>query len=125
MGIWWPEVEVNKANFGKLKAGGIERTEEGELPQGRGERAWLPNSTARSPRAVLTSEKAHLQAIRQSTPGWTAAKKAHVQWKQQVARRTTRIAQVVQRLDRVGEIEEAAGVYAETKIEELAERKLS
>src|ERR1700736_4653814 len=100
MGIWWPEVEVNKANFGKLKAGGIERTEEGELPQGRGERAWLPNSTARSPRAVLTSEKAHLQAIRQSTPGWTAAKKAHVQWKQQVARRTTRIAQVVQRLDR-------------------------
>src|ERR1700730_10518912 len=37
MGIWWPEVEVNKANFGKLKAGGIERTEEGELPQGRGE----------------------------------------------------------------------------------------
>jgi hypothetical protein len=30
----------------------------------------------------------------------------------------------VQRLARVGEIEEAAGVYAETKIEELAERKL-
>ena len=30
----------------------------------------------------------------------------------------------MQRLDRVGEIEEAAGVYAETKIEELAERKL-
>jgi len=27
-------------------------------------------------------------------------------------------------LDRAGEIEEAAGVYAETKIEELAERKL-
>jgi hypothetical protein len=30
----------------------------------------------------------------------------------------------VLRLDRVGEIEEAAGVYVETKIEELAERKL-
>jgi len=30
----------------------------------------------------------------------------------------------VQRLDRVGEIKEADGVYAETKIEELAERKL-
>jgi hypothetical protein len=27
-------------------------------------------------------------------------------------------------LDRVGEIEEAAGVYAERKIEELAEHKL-
>ena len=27
-------------------------------------------------------------------------------------------------MDRVGEIEEAAGVYAERKIEELAERKL-
>jgi hypothetical protein len=32
-------------------------------------------------------------------------------------------AQIAQRVDRVGEIEEAAGVYAETKIEELAERK--
>jgi hypothetical protein len=74
--------------------------------------------------AALTSEKAHLQAIRQSPPGWTAGKKAHVQWERQVARRTTRIAQMAQRLDRVGEIEEAAGVYAETKIEELAERKL-
>ena len=39
-------------------------------------------------------------------------------------RRKTRIAQIALRLDRVGEIEEAAGVYAETKIEELAERKL-
>jgi hypothetical protein len=28
------------------------------------------------------------------------------------------VAQVVQRLDRVGEIEEAVGVYAETKIED-------
>ncbi len=36
----------------------------------------------------------------------------------------TRIAQLAPRLDRVGETEEAAGVYAETKIEELAERKL-
>ena len=35
----------------------------------------------------------------------------------------TRIAQVVQRLDRMGEIEEADGVCAETKIEELEERK--
>jgi hypothetical protein len=55
---------------------------------------------------------------------WTAGKKAHAQWEQQVARRKTRIAQIALRLDRVGEIEEAAGVYAEAKIEELAERKL-
>jgi hypothetical protein len=34
----------------------------------------------------------------------------------------TRIAQVVQRLDRMGEIEEADGVCAETKIEELGFR---
>jgi hypothetical protein len=40
---------------------------------------------------------------------------------QQVARRKTRIAL---RLDRVAEIKEAAEVYAETKIEELAELKL-
>jgi hypothetical protein len=74
--------------------------------------------------AALTSEQAQLQAIQQSPPGWTAGKKAKVQWEQQVARRKTRIAQIALRLDRVGEIEEAAGVYAETKIEELAERKL-
>jgi hypothetical protein len=48
----------------------------------------------------------------------------HAQWEQQVARRKTRIAQIALRLDKVGEIEEAAGVYAEMKIEELAERKL-
>src|SRR5271165_4830454 len=74
--------------------------------------------------AVLTSEQAELQTIQQSPPGWTAGKKAHAQWQQQVARRKTRIAQIAQRLDRVGEIEEAVGVYAERKIEELAERKL-
>jgi len=72
----------------------------------------------------LTSEQAHLQAIQQRAPGWTAGKKAHAQWEQQVARRKTRIAQIALRFDRVGEIEEAAGVYAERKIEELAERKL-
>jgi hypothetical protein len=65
-----------------------------------------------------------LQAIQLRAPGWTAGKKAHSQWEQQVARRRTRIAQIALRLDRVGEIEEAAGVYAEMKIEELAERKL-
>jgi hypothetical protein len=65
-----------------------------------------------------------LQAIQQRAPGWTAGKKAHAQWEQQVARRKTRIAQIALRLERVGEIEEAAGVYAERKIEELAEHKL-
>jgi hypothetical protein len=35
-----------------------------------------------------------------------------------------RIAQLTARLDRVGEIKEAAAVYAETKVQELAERKL-
>ena len=73
---------------------------------------------------ALTSEKPHLQAIRQSPPGWTAGKKAHVQWEQQVARRTTRIAQVAQRLHRVGEVKRPPASNAETKIAELAERKL-
>jgi hypothetical protein len=72
----------------------------------------------------LTSEQAQLQAIQQRAPGWTAGKKAHAQWEQQVARRKTRFAQIALRLERVGEIEEAAGVYAERKIEELAEHKL-
>jgi hypothetical protein len=73
--------------------------------------------------AALTSEQAQLQAIQRKAPGWTAGKRAHAQWEQQVARRKTRIAQIALRLDRVGEIEEAAGVYAERKTEELAERK--
>ena len=65
-----------------------------------------------------------MQAIQQRAPGWTARKKARAQWEQQVARGEARIAQIALRLDRVAEIEEATGVYAETKIEELAERKL-
>ena len=40
-------------------------------------------------------------------PGWTADKNAHVQWEQQVARRTTRIAQVYNVWIGVGEIEES------------------
>ena len=88
------------------------------------EKAKLIGRLQSSLAASLISEQAQLQAIQQRAPGWTAGKKAHAQWEQQVARRKTRIAQLAQRLDRVGEIEEAAGVYAERKIEELAERKL-
>ena len=54
--------------------------------------------------ASLTSEQAQLQAIQQRSPGWTASKKAHAQWEQQVARRKTRIAQIALRLERVGRL---------------------
>ncbi len=143
----------------QVKERTVERTEESELPQGRGEslvaqldsavnqaeqlrdqqvqqqysdqlgvyvqeKAQQIDRLQSSLAAVLTSEQAQLQAIQQRPPGWTAGKKAHAQREQQVARRKTRIAQIALRLDRVEEIEEAAGVYAETKIEELAERKL-
>jgi predicted metal-dependent hydrolase len=74
--------------------------------------------------AALTSEQGQLQAIAQREPGWMAGKKAHAKWEEQVARQKTRIAQIALRLDKVGEIEEAAGVYTQMKIEELAERKL-
>ena len=77
--------------------------------------------------AALTSEQAQLKARpfnREHAWLEQPAKKAHAQWERQVAQRETRIAQIALCLDRVGEIEEAAGVYAETKIEELAERKL-
>jgi hypothetical protein len=161
-GISWPEVEVNKADPGKLpgdKTQGVETTVERAMAQGRGESlvAQLDSAVNQAEQlrdqqvqqeysdqlgvyvqekaeqihrlqsslaAALTSEQAQLQAIEQKPPRWTAAKKAHAQWEQQVARRTTRIAQIALRLDRVGEIEEAAGVYAERKIEELAEHKL-
>jgi hypothetical protein len=161
-GISWPEVEVNKADPGKLpgdKTQGVETTVERAMAQGRGESlvAQLDSAVNQAEQlrdqqvqqeysdqlgvyvqekaeqihrlqsslaAALTSEQAQLQAIEQKPPRWTAGKKAHAQWEQQVARRTTRIAQIALRLDRVGEIEEAAGVYAERKIEELAEHKL-
>jgi hypothetical protein len=74
--------------------------------------------------AALTSEQAQLQAIQQRAPGWTAGKKAHAQWEQQVVRRKTRIAQIALRLDRWGRLKRPPASNAETKIEELAERKL-
>ena len=74
--------------------------------------------------AALTSEQAQLKAIQQRAPGWTAGKKAHAQWEQQVARRKTRIAQIALRLDRWGRLKRPPASNAETKIEELAERKL-
>jgi len=40
----------------------------------------------------LISEQAELQAIQQRAPGWTASKKAHAQWEQQVAQRIRRCA---------------------------------
>jgi hypothetical protein len=55
---------------------------------------------------------------------WTAGKKAHAQWEQQVVRRKTRIAQIALRLDRWGRLKRPPASNAETKIEELAERKL-
>ena len=157
-----PEVEVDKADSGKLATGktqGVETTVESAMAQAKGESlvAQLDSAVNQAEQlrdqqvqqqysdqlavyvqekaeqidrlqsslaAALTSEQAQLQAIQQRAPGWTAGKKAHAQWEQQVARRKTRIAQIALRLDRVGEIEEAAGVYAETKIEELAEHKL-
>jgi hypothetical protein len=81
---------------------------------------WLQSSLA----SALTSEQAQLQVIQQRAPGWTAGKKARAQWGSRLRDEGLRIAQIALRLDRVGEIEEGAGVYAETKIEELLERKL-
>ena len=54
-----------------------------------------------------------------------AGKKAHAQWEQQVGRRKTRIARIAQRLDRVGEIEEVAGVYAENENRRAGETETS
>jgi hypothetical protein len=88
------------------------------------EKAEQINRLQSSLAAALAAEQAQLQAIQQRPPGWTAGKKAYAQWEQQVTLQKTRIAQIAVRLGRVGEIEEAAGVYAETKIEELGERKL-
>jgi len=113
---------VNQAE--ELRDQQIQQQYSGQLGVYVQEKAQQIDRLQSSLAAALTSEQAQLQAIQQRAPGWTVGKKAHAQWEQQVARRKTRIAQIALRLDRVGEIEEAAGVYAERKIEELAERKL-
>jgi hypothetical protein len=121
--------------------------EESALPQGRGESliAQLDSAVNQAEQlrdqqvqqqysdqlGVYVQEKAQ-QILRtgavagdSTESAWLdRGKKTHAQWEQQVARRKTRIAQIALRLDRVGEIEEVAGVYAERKIEELAEHKL-
>ena len=51
-----------------------------------------------------------------------AGKKAHAQWKQQVVRRKTRIGAALRQGG--GEMKMRLALYAETKIEELAKRKL-
>src|ERR1700692_1944990 len=70
----------------------------------RSVRRWLfpPSSPSkdlvrRGERACALSSWALASHSPKSAWGWTADKNAHVQWEQQVARRTMRIAQVVQR----------------------------
>ena len=78
----------------------------------------------RGERACALSNWALAGHSTKSAWGWTADKNAHVQWEQQVARRTTRIAEVCSVWIGWGRLKKRVGVYAETKIEELAERKL-
>ena len=73
---------------------------------------------------AIASEQRQLDVIQQTRPGWSAGKQARTQWRQRIAQHQARIAQLTVRLERVGEIKEAAGIYAETKVQELAERKL-
>ena len=73
---------------------------------------------------AIASEQRELEVIQQTRPGWSASKQARTQWRQRIAQHQARIAQLTVRLERVGKIKEAAGIYAETKVQELAERKL-
>ena len=73
---------------------------------------------------AIASEQRELEVIQQTRPGWSASKQARTQWRQRIAQHQARITQFTVRLERVGEIKEAAGIYAETKVQELAERKL-
>ena len=70
MGVWWPEVEVNKEHPEKLKAGeskGIEGTVESELPQGRGESLLAQLDSAVNQAEQLRDQQVQQQPAKKRT----------------------------------------------------------
>jgi hypothetical protein len=73
---------------------------------------------------AIHSQAAKLAAIEQERPAWPATKQARAAWNNQVAQAKARLAQLERRSERVGEIPQDAGLYADSMLDELAARKL-
>jgi hypothetical protein len=74
--------------------------------------------------SAIHSQATKLAAIEQQQPAWPANKQARTTWQNQVTQAKGRLAQLERRSERVGEIAQAAGLYADSLLDELAARKL-
>jgi len=82
------------------------------------------DSLQASLQSAIHSQAAKLAAIEQERPGWPASKQARTAWQNQVTQAKARLAQLERRSERVGEIAQDAGLYADSMLDELAARKL-
>jgi len=74
--------------------------------------------------SAIHGQTTKLAAIEQQQPAWPANKQARTAWQNQVTQAKARLAQLERRSERVGEIAQAAGLYADSLLDELAARKL-
>jgi hypothetical protein len=74
--------------------------------------------------SALHSQATKLAAIEQQQPAWPANKQARAASQNQVTQAKGRLAQLERRSERVGEIAQVAGLYADSLLDELAARKL-
>jgi hypothetical protein len=73
---------------------------------------------------TINSQAAKLTVLERDTPAWTAGKQARSTWQDRIAQAKTRLAQLERRAERVGEIAQQAGLYADSLLDEFAARKL-
>jgi hypothetical protein len=73
---------------------------------------------------AIHNKTAKLAAIEAKRPAWPASKQARTAWQNQVTQAKARLAQLERRSERVGEIAQDAGLYADSLLDELAAGKL-
>ena len=74
--------------------------------------------------SAIHGQATKLAAIEQGQPAWPAGRQARTTWQNNVAQAKARLAQLERRSERVGEIAQTAGLYADSMLDELAARKL-
>jgi len=73
---------------------------------------------------AIQSQATKLAAIEQERPAWPTSKQARTLWQNQIAQAKAHLAQLERRSERVKEIAQDAGLYADSMLDELAARKL-
>ena len=73
---------------------------------------------------AIHSQTAKLAAIEAKRLAWPAGRQARTALRNQIAQAKARLAQLERRSERVGDIAQTAGLYADSLLDELAARKL-